>query len=71
MLNEELEAAHRQQLENLCYAAFLELRDTITPGFKAKELGYENADHARLTIVTFAVKRMDKLSAEFLRKVSK
>lgn len=62
------EAAHHNAIAELAYNAFLELRETIKPRFNAKEIGYENPDHARLTIVTQTVRQMDKLSAEHLRK---
>jgi len=70
-LNAEAEEAHKRAVADCAYEAFLDLRDTLSPRYDAKGLGYESADHARLTIVRFAEKRINKLAADHLKKQGK
>lgn len=53
----------------MAYAAVLELRDTIKPGYDAVMQGYNDPNHARLTIVQQVSKRMDKRSAQHLKEM--
>lgn len=62
------EAEHNAALRELAYNAFLELRDTLKSNYNARSLGYESAEHARLVITIMTSRRMDKMSAEHLRK---
>ena len=62
------EVVHRQRMNEIAHEAFLQLRDTLSPTFDAKSLGYESADHARLTIVRLTARMIDKACSEHLRK---
>lgn len=68
MINPEAEDKFNAQMREEAYNAFLQLRGTLSPKFNGPEIGYKDADHARLTIVQQTVKRMDKMAAEHLRK---
>lgn len=71
MIDPEAEKLHTEQMKQIAYDAMHGLRDTLNPKFDAVSIGYNDADHARLTIVQQAVKQMNKLSAEHLRKCGK
>lgn len=71
ILDPKSEAEHMQAVMQTAYNAMLELRDTIKPNYDAKSIGYKDADHARLTIVQLAVKTLDRLASEHLRKQRK
>ena len=62
MTEEEHSAAQRE----IAHDAFLELRDTIAPGFDPIAQGYNSPDHARFTIITLAARRSDALAKKFL-----
>jgi len=65
------EEAHKREVADCAYEAFLELRDTLSSHYDAKGLGYKDADHARLTIVQFANRRINKLAADHFKKQGK
>lgn len=67
-LNLEAEVKFNSEMREVTYNAMLQLRDTLQPKFTGKDLGYKNADHARLMIVKFTVKQMDKMASDHLRK---
>jgi len=67
-MNEE---EHTHKVKEVAYNAMLELRDTLDKKFNAVSLGYNDADHARLTIVKVATKQIDKLCAEHLKRCGK
>lgn len=67
-LDQVAEAEHYQRLARIAYDAMIELRFTLRPNFNATALGYNDPDHARLTIVKLAAKEMDKVSAEHLKR---
>jgi hypothetical protein len=67
-MNKEAEAEHLSQVREVAFNTMLSLRDTLSPKFDAKGLGYRDADHARLEITKQMVKQIDKLAVEHLRK---
>lgn len=67
-IDPKAEAELSEKLRALAYDALAELRDTLSPTYNARSLGYESVEHARLTIIKMADKHINKLSAKHLRK---
>lgn len=62
------EAAFKKSIREVCYLAFLQLRDTLHQGYNASALGYKSVEDARLQIIAYTERTINKMSAEHLKK---
>ncbi len=71
MIDPKAEAAHEARCHAAAMDALQQLRDTLKPGFRPAEMGYQSVEHARLTIIQTADRQINKLCADHLRKAGR
>lgn len=67
--NDPRELAHVAALREVCYDAFLELRDTLSPNFKPSVQGYKDVDDARFQITKRVDAQMTRMGKEHLKRM--
>lgn len=67
-MDEKAEAEFRASIREVAYDAFLDLRETLKPGYDFKRLGYNSVEHARETIIKQSDRVITRMSSDHLKR---